>query len=102
MQPPLPSTLEKNSNKKKCRAARKLNTCGVTNPNRCSSRYPQAGYDNVSIDCMHVALILVLLLSNAVPVVGMSCDEYPFASTEEGQLGRSVTRKFPHRLAVMK
>ncbi|KAI0729147.1 deoxyribonuclease NucA/NucB-domain-containing protein [Fomitopsis betulina] len=68
----LPSTLEKSSSKTKCRAARKLNKCGATNPNRCSIRYP------------------------GNTVAGMSCDEYPFASTEEAQkLRRSVTRCVP-------
>ncbi|EIM86067.1 uncharacterized protein STEHIDRAFT_122051 [Stereum hirsutum FP-91666 SS1] len=45
----------------KCQNARKKNSCGSVNPNRCSTRFqPPAASGN-------------------------SCDEYPFASTLEGQ-----------------
>lgn len=54
-------TLHRSNDKKKCQAARKLNSCGATNPNRCSAKFTPA----------HAA--------------GSSCDEYPFASTTEGQ-----------------
>ncbi|TFY66182.1 hypothetical protein EVG20_g4907 [Dentipellis fragilis] len=56
-----PTTLTKNSVTSSCAAARRQNSCGVTNPNRCSTRY------------------------NPPYPSGNSCDEYPFASTVEGQ-----------------
>ncbi|KAA1479406.1 hypothetical protein DENSPDRAFT_846232 [Dentipellis sp. KUC8613] len=58
-----PQTLTRNSaNKSKCAAARKLNSCGVASPNRCSAGFKPQGF-----------------------APGHSCDEYPFASTLEGQ-----------------
>ncbi|KAA1478028.1 hypothetical protein DENSPDRAFT_885571 [Dentipellis sp. KUC8613] len=57
-----PQTLTRNSaNKPTCAAARKLNSCGVTSPNRCSAKHSPPF------------------------AAGNSCDEYPFASTLEGQ-----------------
>jgi len=67
----LPNTLT--INRASCAAARKANACGSSNPNYCSARrgFP-AGY---------------------------SCDEYPFASTNEGRTyslaGRGATRCVP-------
>ncbi|TFY54198.1 hypothetical protein EVG20_g9808 [Dentipellis fragilis] len=58
-----PKTLTRNSaNKSKCAAARKLNSCGVASPNRCSAGFKPQGF-----------------------APDHSCDEYPFASTLEGQ-----------------
>ncbi|KAH9837852.1 deoxyribonuclease NucA/NucB-domain-containing protein [Rhodofomes roseus] len=71
--PKLPSTLTKSSDTKTCRDARKRNTCGATNPNRCSAKFP----------------------GNAGKIKDMSCDEYPFASTREGQTLQAVTRCVP-------
>ncbi|EIM86065.1 uncharacterized protein STEHIDRAFT_139844 [Stereum hirsutum FP-91666 SS1] len=45
----------------KCQNARKKNSCGSSNPNRCSTKH------------------------NPPFATGNSCDEYPFASTLEGQ-----------------
>ncbi|KAA1478038.1 hypothetical protein DENSPDRAFT_845231 [Dentipellis sp. KUC8613] len=54
-----PQTLTRNTgNKKTCAAARKQNSCGAS-PNRCSVKKGATA--------------------------GQSCDEYPFASTKEGQ-----------------
>lgn len=48
------------------------------------------------MSCLHasanVASEHVCLHTGRNAVAGLSCDEYPFASTEEGQLGHSVTR----------
>ncbi|TFY63297.1 hypothetical protein EVG20_g6377 [Dentipellis fragilis] len=57
-----PQTLTRNSaNKPTCAAARKLNSCGIASPNRCSAKHSPPF------------------------AAGNSCDEYPFASTLEGQ-----------------
>ncbi|KAA1466022.1 hypothetical protein DENSPDRAFT_7955 [Dentipellis sp. KUC8613] len=76
-----PATLTKNTaNKQYCADARKRNSCGVTNPNRCSTRY-----------------------NPPFPLQRYSCDEYPFASSLEGQQAgvggyqTSVTRCVPAR-----
>ncbi|EIM86063.1 uncharacterized protein STEHIDRAFT_111607 [Stereum hirsutum FP-91666 SS1] len=57
-----------------CQAARRRNSCGSTNPNRCSTRFTPAF------------------------APGNSCDEYPFASTLQGQqaaLNAAATRCVP-------
>ncbi|KAA1478029.1 hypothetical protein DENSPDRAFT_885572 [Dentipellis sp. KUC8613] len=73
-----PKTLTRNTaDKSTCAAARKRNSCGVSSPNRCSAGFTPAF------------------------AAGHSCDEYPFASTMEGQYagteGRpeAVTRCVP-------
>ncbi|KAA1477468.1 hypothetical protein DENSPDRAFT_875248 [Dentipellis sp. KUC8613] len=53
------ATLTRNSEKAACRAARENNSCGNAKPNRCSAK---VGFTE-----------------------GHSCDEYPFASSLEGQ-----------------
>ncbi|TFY57268.1 hypothetical protein EVG20_g8612 [Dentipellis fragilis] len=72
-----PQTLTRNTgNKKTCAAARKQNSCGAS-PNRCSAK-------------------------KGAPA-GQSCDEYPFASSKEGQEAgtggktSAVTRCVPAR-----
>ncbi|KAA1477470.1 hypothetical protein DENSPDRAFT_587502 [Dentipellis sp. KUC8613] len=70
-----PTTLTRNSDTKSCAAARKNNSCGNEKPNRCSAKSGFAEDHN--------------------------CDEYPFASTLEGQSAGSggsnpaVTRCVP-------
>ncbi|TFY57121.1 hypothetical protein EVG20_g8663, partial [Dentipellis fragilis] len=58
----LPQTLTRRTqDRSQCSAARRRNSCGATSPNRCSARFTppfEAGH---------------------------SCDEYPFASTLQGQ-----------------
>jgi len=64
-------------NRLNCRDARKSNNCGKFNPNYCSVRWPT---------------------SKGGPFApGYSCDEYPFASTDEGLTysDRTATRCVP-------
>ncbi|TFY60908.1 hypothetical protein EVG20_g7250 [Dentipellis fragilis] len=56
-----PTTLTRNTVGTVCAAARRRNTCGSSSPNRCSARH-----------------------TPPYPA-GNNCDEYPFASTVEGQ-----------------
>ncbi|KAA1470616.1 hypothetical protein DENSPDRAFT_709712 [Dentipellis sp. KUC8613] len=56
-----PTTLTRNSVTTACAAARRQNSCGSSSPNRCSVRF------------------------NPPFPAGNNCDEYPFASTLQGQ-----------------
>jgi hypothetical protein len=59
-------------NTAQCQAARKSNACGSSNPNYCSAKFSPPFTS------------------------GYSCDEYPFASTKEGQTkGGAATRCVP-------
>jgi len=72
----LPSVLTKGATGSSCTAARKRNQCGAANPNPCSSKVDPTKLPKE-----------------------FSCDEYPFASSLQGQSPafKAVTRCVPFR-----
>lgn len=73
-----------------CQAARKKNACGSSNPNYCSVKRSVPLYLDVAL----TKQTRFHYRSNFPS--GYSCDEYPFASTKEGQtVGNAATRCVP-------